>query len=815
MKSRFLIFLLTLILTLNGANMASILPTPKIVIEKKGEFLLEGNIVIVFNKNDARINYAINLLKESIAVKTKSGVLINEKASKQNIKLELIQSEEMINKNIPKDKLDEAYILNIENNSISISAEKEAGLFYGCMSLLQLIDNCENNKLISMEIIDYPDMRMRGISDDISRGQVSKLENFKKIISFLARYKMNTYLPYIEDMIEFSKYPSIGKGRGALTKSEIKELVEFAELNFIEVIPVFQTLGHYENLLSLPEFIHYAEYPGAASLCVTDEKIYPFLEDLLKEVFELFPSKFFHMGADESYDVGLGRSKSALKNSSIAELHANHYKRIYDICKSNGKEVLMYGDIILDLPEILNMLPKDITIVDWHYRADYHYSSTDKFKNHGFKYVVSPSVWNFVTTFPTLVNSTPNIYNIIKSGLRNNSVGMVNSNWGDYGAETIKELIYYGYAYSAQCSWNFEAANINDFSKLYFCDFFGVKNNEGYEVYKILSNPLNQMMWHEVWRHPLLPLRTPSWWENNVGIAAKINHLEQYIDDLSEKIKSLKTKATRNRDHLEILDFYVNLNEWYALKLKSQGMLQMFKQLSDNEIELLKGMIKNSEAKLEAIKNNYSALWKKYYKEENLSMIQDKFSRLSSYFNETYLMINDFKAVDKSPLLETEWIYAPVSKDSFATKAEFYTKLELAEIPSKCLVQLIGDSYVKLYINDKFVDEVFARRSLSLYTEYKRIKLIDITKYLKTGENRIRVEAENFSSKGSAGFNLTTYINGNNIRFDTYSKERENNTIWYSKPYGSDEWTKPSFKKYPYEIIAPNFLTNRPSWIER
>ena len=146
------------------------------------------------------------------------------------------------------------------------------------------------------------------------------------------------------------------------------------------------------------------------------------------------------MGADESYDVGLGASKYLVDESDIATVHANHYKKVYNICKKYGKTVLMYGDIILKHPEILSKIPKDIIVVDWHYRAESDYPSAKKFHNEGFKYYVSPASWNFLTPFPANINALPNIKYFIKSGLENNASGMINSNWGDYGAETFKRI---------------------------------------------------------------------------------------------------------------------------------------------------------------------------------------------------------------------------------------------------------------------------------------------------------------------------------------------------------------------------------------
>ena len=351
MKNLFII-LLSLLITniLSGQTMnIPIVPTPKLIKSLDGDFLLKDNLKISVSNSTDENSYSVQLIQKTL----KDFHNINSSiVGNGDIQISYIGNDEQ--DHIINNLGDEGYLLRILNNKIELKGNSSKGIYYSVMSLIQMLEKAEG-KLPCVEIIDWPDMKIRGISDDISRGQVSNLENFKKIISHVARYKMNTYMPYLEDMLEFEKYPTIGKDRGALTKNEVKEILDFARKNFVEVIPIFQTLGHYENILSQDEFLKYAEFPGAASLNVSSDSTYVFLEDLLKEVFELFPSEYFHMGADESWDVGLGESKKLVDESNIAIVHANHYKKVYDICKKYNKKVMMYGDILLDHPEILSL----------------------------------------------------------------------------------------------------------------------------------------------------------------------------------------------------------------------------------------------------------------------------------------------------------------------------------------------------------------------------------------------------------------------------------------------------------------------------
>ncbi|MAT58376.1 MAG: hypothetical protein CMF23_10440 [Ignavibacteriae bacterium] len=802
-KKFFLILILTGIFNLSiGQTMNSnqIIPNPKKILFENDSFLtISKDLKFTFSGfSEPELKSAVNEINQSLD-------LINiTKESKQSEIIFSKVDEVISEKGLLDFQKEQSYKLIIRENKILIEAQNPQAAFWGAMSLCQLIEKSENGMIKTAEIVDYPDLKVRGISDDISRGQVSTLENSKRIIRFIARYKMNTYMPYLEDMLQFDSFPSIGENRGKLTKAEVKELVAYADEYHVEVIPIFQTLGHYENILAKEEFLKYAEFPGAASLCVSCDETYEFLETMLKEVFEMFPSKYFHMGADESWDVGLGKSKHLVEKSNIAKVHADHYQKVYDICKKYGKEVLMYGDIILNHPEILDYLPKDIIIVDWHYSINDFYESTKTFSEAGHNYFVSPSVWNFLTTFPAIINAIPNIKYIIKSGLQYNAGGMINSNWGDYGAETIKELILFGYAYSAAVAWSYDETDASEFSDSFFTDFFGIPNSNFSEVYETLAHPFNQMMWHEVWRHPLLPFRQPVWWEPKVNKAAQVSWMEYSLPKVDNTIEQLKRKLKKNEDHLEIIELILELNRAYKYKVETQFLLHdKLKGVSVNSDELISMIDKNIE-NFANLKKNFENIWLKYYKEANLWMIKDKIDRLVQYFEETKAAVkNDNLEI---PLAKSEWIYCKVNDSTFAGKAEFVKKVNLDKV-DEAVIQLIGDTYSKLYINGKFVDEVYVRRSLSLYTEYDRIKTLDVKEFLTTGENEIKIISEIFADDGKAGFNLVGRINGEMI----YSDES-----WKAKPFDSQmEYTNAVKQNYRYELIQPNFDAKRTSWIER
>jgi len=787
-----------------------IVPKPQVIKQAEERFVIHDNLKIVITGSDKeKLLISAGEIKNTLSEFLEIGTSIAYSENDGDIFLS--QTKEFkTDAPIPNDKIQEAYTLKIKDNRIEINAVSAKGIYYGTMSLVQLLEKAENKTLPMVEITDWPDLSVRGISDDISRGQVSTIENFKRIIKFISRYKLNTYMPYLEDMLQFESYPSIGEGRGALSKEEVKEIVEYADEHFVEVVPIFQTLGHYENILNKPEFLKYAEFPGAASLNVSNEETYEFLETLLKEVFEMFPSGYFHMGADESWDVGLGKSKHLVEQSSLADVHAEHYQKVYDICKKFGKKVLMYGDIILNHPEILDKLPKDIIIVDWHYGAHYNYPSTITFNEAGYQYYVSPSVWNFLTTFPANLHAIPNIQYMIKDAIENGASGMINSNWGDYGAETFKELILFGYAWSAQCSWNYNASDESEFSNNFFYDFFGIDDDRSTEIYKTLSMPMNNVQWHYIWRHPLLPFPPPVWWEGSLSPAVRISWIDWTISNLKSDLNDLEDKVKKNNNHFALLRFAADMLEYYKFKLQTQYLLN--DKMNGKEIDLNKAyeFIDKNISKLNRLKSDFKTIWLKYYKEANLILVEDKFNRLIAYFDETKVALKTDNL--KSPLTDSKWIYHPGTgiQDSLVRKASFKKSFNLNDEVESAYLQLLGNTYAKLYINGEFVGEVYARRSLSLAVDYKRILFLDVNEFLKPGENIIDVVVENYNEKGKAGFNLVAQIKTSEDELMLMSDES-----WQVTETNLNEWMNAVPGDYPWLITAPNFETKRTSWIER
>jgi len=232
-------------------------------------------------------------------------------------------------------------------------------------------------------------------------------------------------------------------------------------------------------------------------------------------------------------------------------------------------------------------------------------------------------------------------------------------------------------------------------------------------------------------------------------------------------------------------------------------------QNKNNEKEKSFEMINLNLTELNKLKNDYKNIWLTYYKPDNLNMIMDKFDFLSAYFTETKSALINNSLIN--PVIPSKWIYYSTAKDSLQSSAKFTKEFEINDDITSAKMQLLGDSYVKLYINGKFVDEIYARRSLSLLVDYRRIMYKDISSFIKKGKNIIEIEAFNYNKEPNAGLNFISEIKTPNNTLTLISDQN-----WLVKPIESEKGIKNAeVKEYPFTVIAPNFNTDRTSKSER
>ena len=654
--------LLSMSISVSAPAVINVIPQPRDVKVHPGHIRLDGKSVVVLPEN---VSESELLCSTQIQEKTEkiSGIKIpvsisNKEQERKGIEILLGIPEKtpLLQKELSKRNLsltpelgDEGYLLNIDDKAILIAAPTEKGVFYGTQSLLQLMEkNRKRVQLPKVTIRDYPLFKIRGISDDISRGQISTLDDFKNIVRNLSYFKINIYMPYIEDMFEFKEYPEIGIFRGRLTKEEARELVRYAQKYHVEIVPIFECLGHQDRILSIPRFNHLAETPDKPwCFAPVVEDTYPFLSNCIKELTDVYPSKYFCIGCDETYDLGRGKSKELADKIGKDGVFAQHILRVKEILDKLGKQTWMYADMPFsrEYPDLKEKLPKDIVMVNWIYRIADDYDRAHAIANWGNPQIVSPAVHGWARLFPDFELANGNVDHLLNVGYKVKAIGEIQSSWCDFGGENYREFNWYSYAYSADAGWNPDHLKRDWFDDVYFKIFYGtddiavrkihsrlVKTNEGFNHYRGTS--ALALWWDQIHEQTTRSIKYRS---------ARSRILKNIAEDCEKLLPRAEKYVTEHRDHLELFKFVVERAKLLSLRLlipeKKAEMIAAVNnphassKEKEDAVEKYVLFIKDQIYLLSELRPEFERLWLVYYKRPMLDDNLAKYDELNQYYD--------------------------------------------------------------------------------------------------------------------------------------------------------------------------------------
>jgi hexosaminidase len=272
---------------------------------------------------------------------------------------------------------DEEYILDINEDTIAISATTSEGIIRGIQTLRQLLPLQKKSAYIpALSIHDYPRFSWRGMLLDCSRHFMEK-DFVKRYIDLLALHKMNVLHWHLtEDQgwrIEIEQYPKlteIGAWRtqkdgsiygGFYTKEDIREIVAYAKERHITVVPEIELPGH--SLAALASYPQLSCTGGPFEVendwgvfkdiyCAGNDSVFMFLENVLDEVLELFPSKYIHIGGDEAPKYrwdNCNKCKARMRNEGLDDSHqlqSYFITRIERYLNSKGRQIIGWDEIL-------------------------------------------------------------------------------------------------------------------------------------------------------------------------------------------------------------------------------------------------------------------------------------------------------------------------------------------------------------------------------------------------------------------------------------------------------------------------------------
>jgi len=450
---------------------------------------------------------------------------------------------------------DEGYVLIVAPDQIIVAGQTEAGTFYGMQTLKQLIRGEGADAFMpGVQIKDWPAMRWRAVSDDISRGPVPTVDYIKRQLRTFAAFKLNMHSFYMEHTFASDAHPLIGPAGGSLTPAEIRELVAYAKRYHIELVPEQQTFGHLHKALKLEKYNELAEVPYGDVLSPQQPGSYKLVAEWYRELDKLFPGKFFHIGADETFELGEGQSREVAKTRGVGAIYFEHLDRVRDVLKSYNRRLMFWGDIALSHPELIGNVPKDMIVMNWNYGARDSFDSRIKpFKDAGLDQFVCPGVSNWNQIFPNIDSASKNIINFVRDGQTAKAMGMMNTSWDDDG-EALFEMTWHGMVLGAAASWQ-ESTDISEFDKNFDWAFFRNDGNQFVTALRSLGSVNTQLGIGQTdehfWRDPF----TASFQMQARDLREKAKLMRLSVENAEESLLRNEARARRNRSMIPVMRF--------------------------------------------------------------------------------------------------------------------------------------------------------------------------------------------------------------------------------------------------------------------
>jgi hypothetical protein len=374
----------------------------------------------------------------------------------------------------------EGYALVPDKDGIAVTAETSAGIFYALQTAKQLVIGDGPNAILQVATVrDWPALKYRGLSDDLSRGPIDTLEFQKKLIRTLAAYKDNLYSPYFESSQQYASNPLPAPPGGSMSADDARAIVAYAAQYHIMVVPDQEAFGHLRHALIYEEYQDVAETPHGAVLAPAQARSLQIISQQFTELAQLYPSPFLHVGADETDDLGLGQSKSDVDSKGLGPVYLDFMQRINKTLLPLNRRILFWGDIAENSPELLKGLSpefkKNTIAISWHYNAPGPNGFTkyiNDFKSAGFEFWVAPGINNWSRVYPNYNYGLSNIQVFTAEGQSAGATGQLNTLWNDDG-EALASNNWYGILFGAATAWQHGESSIPQYQQSYAQVFHG------------------------------------------------------------------------------------------------------------------------------------------------------------------------------------------------------------------------------------------------------------------------------------------------------------------------------------------------------
>jgi hypothetical protein len=520
----------------------------------------------------------------------------------------------------------QGFSLTISAEGIQIVGGDLAGLYYGAVTLAQLL-RTQGKTLPTLVIVDYPDFLRRGVMLDVSRDRVPKMDTVMQIIDLLSSWKINEFQLYIEHTFAYREHELVWRKASPFTAEEMLTLDAYCRERHIDFVPNQNSFGHWHRWFEHPEYLYLAETETGVSTPWGNKQDHPFslspavpealplLGRLFDEFLPNFSSPFFNVGCDETFDLGMGKSKALVEARGKGRVYLDFLLGIYDRVKAHGKTMQFWGDIINEHPELVPELPADVVALEWGYESWWDFDSHGaRFAQSGIPFYTCPGTSTWVTIAGRTDNMLGNIRGAVVNGKKHGAVGILNTAWGDLGHWQQMPADYPGFAYGAASAWcadtNLDIDLAAALDAHAFFDRAGVMGKlalalgNAYKQTGVLINNSSLLFW--LYQTPLSELRSAGkrWLDESSrqtidSDSALIDHLKATVSYIDAAMRDFE-RAEMRRPDAPLIEREYALMARMLTHGAQRGLLQLGQATASNA---------EMAAELTEIEAEFRALW--------------------------------------------------------------------------------------------------------------------------------------------------------------------------------------------------------------
>jgi hexosaminidase len=379
----------------------------------------------------------------------------------------------------------QGYRLRIRDGRPTVVGADDAGAFYGWQTWRQL-QQVAGEPVPDGDVVDWPDLTWRGVMLDVSRDKVPTVETLELLIDRLAGLKVNHVELYLEHTFAHPGHDAVWRDASPFTADDIRRLQVFCAERHVDLVPQQNCLGHMERWLRHDHYAHLAALPGGyrnehggeePAACLDPEApgAFELAAELVSNVATAFDGQRVHVGLDEPIDwnpavwdaifdvpgapvpwahVDNGAFCVPLPDDRRAQ-YLDWIRRLRALPALDGREMLMWADVMAPHPELLDELPDHVALVEWGYEATHPFDARcGRIAAAGRPFWVAPgtSSWSSLTGRTT--NMTGNIRAAVAAALLHGAEGLLVCDWGNEGHFQYLPFSWPGFVTGAALGWN-------------------------------------------------------------------------------------------------------------------------------------------------------------------------------------------------------------------------------------------------------------------------------------------------------------------------------------------------------------------------